>query len=240
MEYEIPKIVIEVLGICGMNGGSLVDHSVQTDRHLIYDLLSDGLLQDNHDLLASANGEGRNDDFAALVDGLLDHVYQSDFCLFPRGLNAVRPPVGGLSYQRFQSRKIAYCRIEEPGSFELLVSGKSYIVKAVSNVEVGNGGAQDVAGIVHGQFGIRCNVGYVPVVEGDSMLKSLTNHCRVVWQPLSLASGNFDVVELQKHSQIPGRRSAVNRPFVTVFVEHGNKTGMVQVSMRQDHGIDLI
>ena len=159
-----------------MNCGSLVDHSIQTDRHLIDHFLSDRFLQHHHDLLATAHREGRNDDFAALLNGFLYHVYQSDFRFFARWLNAISPSVGGLSHQRLQSRKIAYGRIEEPGSLEFLVSGKGHIVKAVSYVKVSNGRAQDMPGIVHSQFGVGSNVCHIAIVESDGMLESLANH----------------------------------------------------------------
>jgi len=79
-----------------MNGGGLIDHAVQADGHLIYDLLSDGLLQHHHDLLAAANGEGGDDDLASPGDGILDHLGQMHFSLLPGRLGAVRSAVGGL------------------------------------------------------------------------------------------------------------------------------------------------
>jgi hypothetical protein len=240
MEYQISKIIIKVLRVCCMNSSGLVDHAIQAHRDLIYHFLSDSFLQDHHDLLAATHREGRDDDLATFSDGILDHVYQIDLGFFARGLNAVGPTVSGLSHKSFQSRKIAYGRIEEPGSLELVVAGKGHIVKAVSNMEVSNGGAQDMPGIVHGQFGVGSDVSHIAIVEGDGMLESLANHAGVVWQPLSLAAGHFQIIQLQENKQIPGRRSAVDRTFVAVFVKHGNETGMVQVSMRQDHGINLV
>jgi len=97
-----------------------------------------------------------------------------------------------------------------------------------------------MAGIVHGQLGVRCDVGNIAVVEGDGVLEGLANHSRVVGQPLSLPTGYLDIVKLEKNRQIPGRRSAVNGPLIAVFVKHGNQAGMVQVGMGQNHGIDLV
>jgi len=43
-------------------------------------------------------------------------------------------------------------------------------------MEMGDGRAQDVPGVVHSQLGIGSNVGNVSIVEGDGMLKRLANH----------------------------------------------------------------
>jgi len=94
--------------------------------------------------------------------------------------------------------------------------------------------------IVHCQLGVWCDVGHIPIVEGDGMLESLANHSRVIRQPLSFPASDLNIVELEKNSEISGRRSAVNRTLVAVFVKHGNQAGMVQMGMGKDHGIDLI
>ncbi len=49
----------------------------------------------------------------------------------------------------------------------------------------------------------------------------------------------IEVIELEHCRKVAGRRCRVNGPFITVFVQERNKCTMVQVSVRQYHGIKL-
>jgi hypothetical protein len=69
----------------------------------------------------------------------------------------------------FEPGELVDCRVEEPALRIVEIAGERDIVHPVADMEMGDGRAEDMAGIMEGQFDIRCNIGYAPVVERDGM-----------------------------------------------------------------------
>ena len=72
-------------------------------------------------------------------------------------------------------------------------------------MEVGDGRAEDVAGIMEGQLDVRCNIGHAAVVERDGMLDICLDLRRGVGDFPVFLVDHVKVIELEHGREVPCR-----------------------------------
>ncbi len=216
------QLAVEVFRIGGMDGGSFPDAPVQVDRDLVHLTGAGKLLDHQHDLLGTPDGEHRHDDLSlAFHDRPFDDAAQLRGRIDPAGLYVVRTAIGGLDDQRLQPGELVRRGVEKPAPLVLHVAGERHIVSAVADVEVADGRTQDMTGVLHRQTNIAGDVRGLSVLQGDAVLDHLAHMLRLVLVPLGLAIGHLDGVYQAHGHEVPGRWGAVHRPVVAVLEQGG-------------------
>ena len=97
-------------------------------------------------------------------------------------------------------------RIKQAAFTIMKVSGKSYIILPVADMEMRNSRAQNMPCIVKRQLNIWRNICYTSIVQHNRVLDKLFDLVRGVWDGFSFLIHHIKVVQLQHGSKITCRR----------------------------------
>src|SRR5208283_1722636 len=124
--------------MCRMNCCSLPDHTIKVDRYFRNQPFLYRFLEYYHYFLAPTHRKSWNESNPPSFHGILDYHLQVSFCVLKCRLKRVRIPISSFTDNCFNSRKPINSRVEKPGFLILVVTRNNYIMKPVSNMEMGN------------------------------------------------------------------------------------------------------
>ncbi|OPY32024.1 MAG: hypothetical protein A4E32_01633 [Methanomassiliicoccales archaeon PtaU1.Bin124] len=231
LEYLRPQLGVEIFRIGGMDGGGLEDHAIKVDRPLVDLACAHLLLDDQHDLLGTPDGEHRDQDPASIGEGALDDALQSVGRIDPGGLDIMVPAIGGFDDHRFQPGELVGGGVEKPGALELHVAGEGDVVKTVADMEVADRGAEDMASVLERQTHIRRDVGGLAILQRDAVLHDLTHIIRGEGHLPVLSRRHLDRIQQEQRHEVAGWRCAIYRALVAIFVKRRQQAAVVDVSV---------
>ena len=223
-----------------MDGGGLPDHTVEVDGHLGDAAVAHELLDDQHDLLGPSDREDGHEHLAAVLGRLLQVLSELLGRIGPGRLDVVVPTVGGFDDQGLQPGEPVSGGVEKPSLLVFRVPGEGDVVESVADVEVGDGGSEDVSRVVEGESHVGGDVRRLVVLERDGVQDLLPHVLGLVGGLLVLAESQLDVVQLEQGHEVPCGRGAVHRPLVAVLEQRRQGSAVVQVGVGYDDGVDVV